>query len=448
MAIPKEFTESIATPRGLKANKNYTKFYYRFKIEGREFTKKIDYSKKQWDKSDRKKYAIAEAIQFKDDKTTELLNPFNPDTTVDFIADAYFTKKCGVTKWHKERRRLYELHIQPYIGKKKASLIREHDIDSITTEMREESIPNYSPKKVGAVAKSLSDRTVEKIILQILTPILKYAVSNGAMEKLPTINTGSTTKQRQRKKKVKDGSKKLALLHKAIMSRYADDAYYRTLFLFALNGRRWNEIKTLTWECINLEDNTYTIYAEHNKIGEDQEYALPPIVRKSLLQINDNRTGLVFKPHRGGEELYPPKKQLEKLKRDTGIQDLTMHYFRHIFVTALGELGTEATVMSAALGHTDSRTLEKHYLTINHTISSGKANAKMEQILNVAETSAPKTKTMQPSNKAKNILDGEIIEPTKSKTDIKLEALKKEQAKLFKQFDDILNVVDVGVIDE
>ncbi len=381
MAIPKEFTESISTPRGLKADKDCIKFYYRFKIEGREFTKKIDYSKKQWNKSDRKKYAIAEAIQYKDNKTTELVNPFNPATTVDFIADAYFTKKCGVTKWHKERRRLYELHIQPHIGKKKASLVREHDIDSITTEMREESIPEYSPKKVGAVAKSLSDRTVEKIILQVLTPILKYAVSNGAMEKLPTINTGSTTKQRQRKKKVKNGSEKLALLHKAIITRYSDNSYYRTLFLFALNGRRWNEIRTLTWECIDFTNNTYIIYAEHNKIGEDQEYSLSNMIKTSLLQIEDNQTGLIFKPHRDGKKLHSPRKQLEKLKEDTGIQDLTMHYFRHILVTAMGEFGTESTVMSASLGHTDTRTLEKHYLTVNHTISSGQANAKMDQIL-------------------------------------------------------------------
>ena len=383
MAIPKEFTESFSEPRGLKANKDYTKFYYRFKIEGREFTKKIDYSKKQWDKRDRKRYAITEAIQFKDNKTIELINPFNPATSIDFIADAYFTKKCGVTKWHKERRRLYELHIQPYIGKKKASRVLEYDIDSITTEMRKVSLPKYSDKKVGAVAKSLSDRTVEKIILQILKPILLYAMSNGAMSKMPTINTGSTTKPRQRKKKVNDGSKKLALLYKAIMSRYSDNAYYRTLFLFALHGRRWNEIKTLTWKCMDFENNTYIIYAEHNKIGEDQEYSLPNMIKNSLFQIKDTRTGLIFKPYRNGKELHPPKKQLEKLKEDTGIETLTMHYFRHILVTAMGEDGTTATIMSAALGHTDSRTLEKHYLSTDHAKATADVNAQVENMLDV-----------------------------------------------------------------
>ncbi len=381
MAIPKEFIRSMPSVRGLKANKNYTRFFYRFKIEGRELTKSLDYTKKPWEKADRKKYAIQWAIQFKDDKTTEMLNPFNPNTTMDFIADAYFSKKCSKTNWNEERRRLYDLHIRPHIGKKKVSKVLEYHIDSICTEMRNISHPKYSDKKVGAVAKSLSDRSVEKVILQILKPILIYAKSNAAIDKLPTINTGSTTKKSQRKKKTKNGTQKLGSLYKAIMTRYTDDAYYRTLFLFALHGRRWNEIKTLTWECIDLKANTYIIYAKHNKIGEDQEYALSPIVKKSLLQINDNRTGLVFKPHRGGKELYSPKKQLSKLKEDTGIENLTMHYFRHILVTAMGEDGSTATLMSAALGHTDSRTLEKHYLSTDRTKATSSVNAQVENIL-------------------------------------------------------------------
>ncbi len=381
MAISKEYIHSMPSVRGLKANKNYTKFFYRFKIEGREFTKSLDYTKKLWGMADRKKYATQWAIQLKDDKTTEMINPFNTDTTIDFITNAYFTKKCSNTKWNMERQRLYDLHLQPHIGKKKASRVLEYHIDSICTELRSISHPKYSDKKVGAVAKCLSDRTVEKIILQVLKPILVYAQSNGAISKLPTINTGSTTKQSQRKKKTKNGTHKLAILYKAIITRYAKDAYYRTLFLFALHGRRWNEIKTLTWGCIDFGNNTYIIYAEHNKIGEDQEYALSPIVKESLLQINENRTGLVFKPHRGGKELHSPKKQLEKLKEDTNIENLTMHYFRHILVTAMGEGGTTATVMSAALGHTDSRTLEKHYLSTDHTKATSSVNAQVENIL-------------------------------------------------------------------
>lgn len=386
MAIPKEYSEKMAGVRGLRANKNYDRFLYRFKIEGREFTKTIDYTKKQWNKPDRKKYAIAAAIKFKEDKSTEMFNPFNPDTKMDFIADAYFTKKCSNTKWNGERKTMYKQHIQPFIGKKKASHIIGYDIDKIRTEMERVSHPKYSDQKVGAVAKSFSDRTIRKVLFQVLKPILAYAKSNRAIDELPDINPPSTTTpdgkpKPKPKKKVVKATEKLATLHQAIIERYKDDAFYRTLFLFALFGRRWNEIRTLHWESIDLKSNTYTIEAEYNKIGEDQDYSLSPIIRESLLDISGGREGLVFKSPRTGKELHSPKRQLVQLAKDAGIPQLTMHYFRHILVSSMGENGAEMTVMSASLGHTDSRTLDKHYRSINHKAASSKANDGVEHIL-------------------------------------------------------------------
>ena len=57
------------------------------------------------------------------------------------------------------------------------------------------------------------------------------------------------------------------------------------------------------------------------------------------------------------KELYPPKRQLERLKEQAKIPELTMHYFRHILVSAMGELGTATTVLSASLGHTNLDTV-------------------------------------------------------------------------------------------
>ena len=73
------------------------------------------------------------------------------------------------------------------------------------------------------------------------------------------------------------------------MNIYKDDGFYRGLFLFALYGRRWNEIRTLQWSDINFKQNTYTIRAENNKINENQTYELPePITQAiaTLLSVN------------------------------------------------------------------------------------------------------------------------------------------------------------------
>ena len=81
-----------------------------------------------------------------------------------------------------------------------------------------------------------------------------------------------------------------------------------------------------------------------------------------------------------GKELYPPKRQLAKLKEAANIPELTMHYFRHILVSAMGELGTATTVLSASLGHTNLDTVNNFYLSANHTKASHEANIAIEKI--------------------------------------------------------------------
>ncbi len=70
----------------------------------------------------------------------------------------------------------------------------------------------------------------------------------------------------------------------------------------------------------------------------------------------------------------------------SSIENLTMHYFRHIVVSALGEMGTASTVLSAALGHTSSETVNDFYLSANHTKASMEANTTIEIITTQSST--------------------------------------------------------------
>jgi len=164
------------------------------------------------------------------------------------------------------------------------------------------------------------------------------------------------------------------------MTTYKDNGFYRGLFLFALYGRRWNEIRTLQWSDIDFKILTYTIRANNNKIGQDQSYQLPQPILDALNEIKDDKKGLVFKSPITGKELYPPKKQLSIIKEVSEISELTMHYFRHILVTAMGKMGTASTVLSASLGHTNLQTVNDFYLSANHIKGSQVANDTIEQI--------------------------------------------------------------------
>lgn len=376
-SVPKEYINTITTLRGLKANKDYTRFHFRFKVEGKEYFKTIDYtSKKTWTPKVRKDNARKEAEIYKEQKALQLLQPFNPDSKFDFIAQEYFDKKCAKSEWNTARKRLYELYIFPFIGSKRVSTITEHSIDTIRANM--ETTNHHQYTKGGC-----SVRSIEKVLFQTLKPILAYAESNGAIDRIPPITIPNRPKKSQRKKKVSKASEKLILLHKAIHARYANDPFYRAMFLFALNGRRWNEIRTLCWSSIELDTLTYTIEAKYNKVGEAQDYFLSDELALALMEIKCDSDDLVFRSPRTNKEMQSPRKQINKLKEDTGIEELTMHYFRHILVTSLGEYGMASTSLSASLGHTRADTVDEVYRSINHLKGSREAS---EQLTNIVGT--------------------------------------------------------------
>jgi len=210
MALPNEFINNINLLKGLKANKDFTRFRYRFKIESKEYTTTIDYSsKKAWSPKVRKDNARKEAELFKEQKKIETFQPFNPSTKFDFIAKEYFHKKCANTQWTKARKRLCELYINPFIANKQISKITEYHIDSIRKNM--ETTNHHQYKEGGN-----SIRSIEKVLFQVLKPILEYAKSNNAIQKLPQITIPNRPKKSQRKKKVKNASEKLILLYNTI----------------------------------------------------------------------------------------------------------------------------------------------------------------------------------------------------------------------------------------
>ena len=92
---------------------------------------------------------------------------------------------------------------------------------------------------------------------------------------------------------------------------------------------------------------------------------------------------LVFKSPQTNRMLNSPRRQLSKLKDETGIQELTMHYFRHLLATALSEYGAAAPVMSAALGHTRSDSVDIYYRSANHLKGSQDVIAQLSKIISI-----------------------------------------------------------------
>jgi len=284
---------------GIKADKTYQKFYLSFKLDEKVKQKVVDFSEKQWDKKTRVSQAKKELQSLKDRQVDTGVN-FTENTKLNDVADIFFAMACDDTEWTKSRQGTYTLYCSGTIGKKPIKSIRQVDIDKLRKSIETKG---YSKQNENGC----SPRTIKKVLIQIVKPILQSAKDNKVIDNIPTIKT---PKQKRQKKLVVDATGKMTTLYTTIMSMYQDNPFYRGLFLFALYGRRWNEIRTLQWSDINKFNATYTIRAENNKIGQDQTYELSQPIIDTLSQIKDNHTGLIFKSPITGKELYPPKKQL------------------------------------------------------------------------------------------------------------------------------------------
>jgi len=361
-AFKKEFVNKVET--GLFANQDFTKYRYRFTLQDKEYSKTFSI-KASFGLRDRKRLAKSEAEAYRNEIEDSLYNLFTKSTKVENIAEMYFDKKCKDSSWTRDRKSMYINYIKPVVGKKAVGKVIEHDVLTIVDNMREGG-------KTKQNEEGNSHRNIVKCLRQVLKPILEYAMVNGAINKLPPIEIPK--KEARSKKFVSKPIDKLKILHDTIMNLYKDDPFYRALFLFALFGRRWNEIRTLEWQHINFNENVYTIVAQHNKIGIDQYYDIPLVIREALLEFKDTGNSIVFASPQTGKLLSSPRWQLDKIKEVTGIEELTMHYFRHILVSALGSAGVPAQVLSASLGHQHSGTVTSYYQTVDHLSHSQSAN--------------------------------------------------------------------------
>ena len=363
--------------KGLKSNKSFTKFLYQFRIEGKRFRKVFDLSNViSLDKPDRieKVNNKASTYKTKKEEELELENTFTLDTTFQQLAPIYIKKKCASgSNWTAEKEKMLEHYIYPHIGKIKASRIKETHIDDIRLYMEKHG--HGRQNKDGC-----SPRTIRKVLLQVLKPTLEYGYRNGALKRIPEIDVPKKPK----KKQVKDATEKLSALYQTIHSLYKDNPFHRALFLFALFGRRWNEIRTLEWTDINFTTNVYMVRDLESKIDEDKTFTLPSDITEALQHFKESE-GLIFKSTITGHELSIPKKQVQKIREASGVQELTLHYFRHIIATALGESGMVNTVLSASLGHNNSQTVDSYYRTANHLRASGEATQAIEHIVEVKD---------------------------------------------------------------
>ena len=349
---------------GLKGNKEFTRFFYRFKINMKSYYQIFDYTDKDWDKRTRISKAKTDSFNYKESKKSTSLE-INEDIKLDIFIDKYFetmetSNSYSGDRWIKEIKSYYKRHIKNIIGNKKIKDIRQNHLKDIISNV----------KQLGLKERS------QKITLEILNPVFKSAMANRIIIHNPC--DGIKVTRPNTKKHVKNASVELKDIYIAIITTFEDNDFYKALYLFALQGRRKSEILTLKWEHIDFENKTYTLPITKN--GEEQSFMLPESIIPLLQSFKTNRECYVFEsPTDSKEYVKNIQAQTNKLKKALNNPKFGIHYLRNVVVSAMAEQGINPNLLSGALGHSNLNTMNK-YVSVPYIKGSHVANQTIDQI--------------------------------------------------------------------
>jgi len=152
------------------------------------------------------------------------------------------------------------------------------------------------------------------------------------------------------------------------------DVYmYRDIFLFLLHGRRRNEVLSLTWDMVDMEQKLYYIPAMINKARRNMSYKMTDILYDRLMlhylhacvsQNTRHPKGYVFKNSQTQTRFKDLSKAWRRFLSESDLPYIRLHDIRHLIGTySINVLELPIEKVSHALGHTNVETTQK-YITI------------------------------------------------------------------------------------
>lgn len=142
--------------------------------------------------------------------------------------------------------------------------------------------------------------------------------------------------------------------------------FYKAFFLCLYHaGMRYNEVRTLTWDKVNLQDGSIRVYG---KGGKTRYVPMSDRLRNALqgLAETKNKQGLIFQSAVTGKEIVDIRRAIKKCKELSGITShITPHKLRHSFATHLLTNGNDLRTIQQLLGHAEITTTTIYAQVVN-----------------------------------------------------------------------------------
>lgn len=251
------------------------------------------------------------------------------------------------------KKNRYENHIRPIIG--------VLDIDSIKFKDCQKIVNNCIK------VKELSPKTAKNVNAVVQT-VFNYAIKNEYTEKNPANYV--IIPKFDNKYNIDLNNTQIKSLVDNILNY--DNDLYRLIFIFALHGRRKNEILTMQFYQLDLDNNIYFIPPQKNKARKYDSHEMTPLLSSALKEYLQSKelkqNDYLFFNEDTNNHIKDIRRPFKKLKDISNITKMRFHDFRHLLGTESIKKGIPIEHISQALGHSSIEVTQR-YITKDSKIS-------------------------------------------------------------------------------
>lgn len=370
-------TKSVGNGEGsLYYSDTLKRWVYQYYVEGDPVRKTMKQKK-----SETSKQFKARVIELKSKLNTGTYIPKNKDTFMQIL----------------------EKHIEQ---KHKDNLIGDssYDRDLYTKKQIEKSCSNFANKPIQTITvddieeakdeiRKYANNSIDKI-WRLLYKTFSIATTRRKIAFNPmdddTLNKPISNKETKIVKALTVNEEKRLI---ECLNNISNEHQYKQIVLLQLNtGMRIGEVLALSKDCINLKENTITVYRSLTKkngqyiLGKHTKtynrktnidkgkrtFLMTPSTRKIVTELLQqkitNMNQLLFWDYNKDCLILTKRINdfLHGLEKEFNLNDLTTHKLRHTFITRCQEKGIPLVVIQAMVGHVEKSTItEDIYTTVS-----------------------------------------------------------------------------------
>ncbi len=265
------------------------------------------------------------------------------DKTLADAFDSYMLQKTDIKPRTKDYyNQHFDKHIRKAIGHKRLSDISVFDLRTIISKMKRDG---------------LSERT-QLSTKQVLRPMFRHYINKGVMKENPATMLDEV-KTPDNEVEITLSTEQKKRLMKSIREYPIEP--FRGIFIFLSIGRRQNEVLSMQWEDVKIEDKIYTLPKSKTKSKKEQIFPLIPILVDAL--PDRKKKGFIFHSMGDpGKKMHPStlRPHWDRLLKTANIPTLRKHDLRHLLGNTMVSKGATLEEIAALLGHSSTAVTRRY----------------------------------------------------------------------------------------